>query len=158
MNFIGGVEGMNFSPIAGYNNFLKNSTAFDVNTGMDFENVLNSQTASLKQNSNQIKGGVEMDMNFDDLITQSSSKSSDNNGSAATFLKSFAGSIGGGLNAVSQSDITAQRAQEALAMGEDVSVHDVMIAAEKSSLNMNMAIQLRNKMMAAYTEINNVRV
>ncbi len=45
-----------------------------------------------------------------------------------------------------------------MAMGEDVSVHDVMIASEKASLSMGMALQLRNKILSAYTEINNVRV
>lgn len=158
MNFIGGIEGMNFTPIAGYNSYLKNATAFDIKGGGDFENVLSSRTDFLTQNAPKINGGVEMNMNFDDIITQSSASASGKNNSAATFLNSFAGSIGGGLNSVNQKAMAAEKAQEALAMGENVSVHDVMIAAEKSSLSMNMAIQLRNKMVAAYNEINNVRV
>jgi len=158
MNFIGGVEGMNFTPIAGYNSYLKNTTAFNVDAGGDFENVLNTRTDFLNQNTPKIGGGVEMNMNFDDIMTQGSAGAKENNGSAASFLNSFAGSIGGGINSVNQQAAAAEKAQEALAMGENVSVHDVMIAAEKSSLSMNMAIQLRNKMMAAYNEINNVRV
>ena len=57
-----------------------------------------------------------------------------------------------------QANDAADKAQEALAMGEDISVHDVMIAAEKASLSLQMALQLRNKLLTAYQEINNVRV
>lgn len=157
MNFIGGIEGMNFSPISGYNNYLKNTMAFDVAGGADFENVLSAQTANLQQSPHKLSGGVEVNMNFDNIMAQNTSNS-EKDYSAGSLIKSISGAVGGGLDSVNNANIAAERAQEALAMGEDISVHDVMIAAEKSSLGMQMAMQLRNKMMAAYNEINNVRV
>lgn len=158
MNFIGGIEGMDFKPITGYNNYLKNAAAFDVNDGVEFENVLNTRKAFLEQNAGKINGGIEMNVNFDDLISKSSQKDSSTVNSTGELLKSLSGSFNGGLNSVNNANLAAERAQEALAMGEDISVHDVMIAAEKSSLGMQMAMQLRNKMITAYNEINNVRV
>jgi len=161
MNFIGGVEGMNFTPISGYNNYLKNNAAFEVNSGTDFESVLNNQTNAIKNNPTEIKSGIEMNLNFNDLMAQNSQASStnnDNSSSTGNFMKSFGNSISGGLQSVSNANHASDQAQEALAMGEDVSVHDVMIAAEKSNLSMQMALQLRNKLMSAYTEINSVRV
>ena len=157
MNFIGGIEGMNFTPIAGYNNLLKNNMSFDIDGGADFESVLNTRQAFINQNPTQLNGGVQMNTNFDDIMTQKVS-GPEKIGSAGDLLKSISGSVGGGLNSVNQSNVAAERAQEALAMGENISVHDVMISAEKSALSMQMAMQLRNKMVAAYTEINNVRV
>lgn len=156
MEFIGQVAGMNFTPINNYNNYLKGNKAFDVDsTNMDFENILNQQTAAI-QDSMNIKGGVELN-NFSDVVAKNSVQTADN-ASAGSFMKSFSDSVGSGLNSVNDSVKAADRAQEALATGEDVSVHDVMIAAEKASLNLQMAMQLRNKLMMAYTEINNVKV
>lgn len=158
MNFIGGIEGMNFKPIAGYNGFLKNNAAFDVDTSTAFDNVLSQQTEALNQNSMKIQGGVEMNSGFDSMVVQGASDASGAGKSAGDLINSFSQSFNGGLNSVNNANVKAERAQEAFAMGEDISVHDVMIAAEKSSLSMQMALQLRNKILSAYTEINNVRV
>lgn len=156
MDFIGGIAGMNFTPISNYNNYINNNHSFDVNSGMDFENVLNKQTAAL-QDPMKIQGGVEMN-NFDDIMAQSTVQPTENAESSGSFIKSFSNSLNGGLNSVNNAVKAADRAQEALAMGEDISVHDVMIASEKASLSMQMAMQLRNKVMNAYNEINNVKV
>ena len=43
--------------------------------------------------------------------------------------------------------------QEDLAMGGATSIHDAMIAAEKAELSMQMAIQVRNRILNAYTEL-----
>ena len=37
--------------------------------------------------------------------------------------------------------------------GEDVEVHDVMIAAEEASLAMSLMIEVRNKLVEAYQEL-----
>ena len=157
MEFIGGVEGMNFSPISNYNSYLKNNMSFDIDSGMDFENVLNTQTAAL-QDSFKVQGGVEINSDFNDLIAQNSVQATSEGASTGDFVKSFSKSLNGGLSSVNNSVEAANKAQEALAMGEDVSVHDVMIASEKASLSLQMAMQLRNKLISAYTEINNVKV
>lgn len=157
MEFLGGISGMNFSPISNYNNYLNKNASFEIDSSnMDFEHVLNQQTAGM-QNSIKIQGGVEKN-NFDDLMAQASVKSAEDSASTGNFINSFSKSLNGGLTAVNNNIKAADKAQEALAMGEDVSVHDVMIATEKASLSLQMAMQLRNKMMAAYTEINNIKV
>jgi flagellar hook-basal body complex protein FliE len=156
MENISGMEGMNFSPISNYNNYLKSSSSFDVNTD-NFENVLNQQTKAL-QNPMQIQGGIQAD-NFENILAQNiNSVAQTNNAPSGNFIESFGNSISNGLNKVDDSVKAADRAQEALAMGENVSVHDVMISAEKASLNLQMAMQIRNKLVSAYTEINNIRV
>lgn len=154
MQYVGGIDGMNFNPITNYNKYLKNNASFEVNSDVDFESILNKQSTMVNQNVSQLKSGIEVTMNVDDLAPQAT-KSTEGVGS---FMKSFGNSIGGGLNSVNDATNAANKAQEALAMGEDVSVHDVMIAAEKASLSLQMAMQLRNKLLNIYTEINNVKV
>ena len=64
--------------------------------------------------------------------------------------------LGSGLKAVNAAKIEANRMQEDLAMGGPTSIHDAMIAAEKAELSLQMAIQVRNRILTAYTEINNL--
>lgn len=156
MEIPGLLNGMNLTPISNYNKVIKDSLSFDVNSGMDFENILNKQTAQL-QNVSPIQGGIEMN-NFDDIIAKQSVKSIDSNSPTTNFINDFSSSLNGGLNSVNDSVRAAEAAQESLATGGNVSVHDVMIAAEKASLNLQMTMQLRNKLVNAYNEINNVRV
>lgn len=157
MDFIGGIEGMKFTPVSNYNQYLKNSAAFDVDAGSDFENILNQQTQALLQKPVQIEGGVEMN-NFDNVMAKANVEAANSADSAGNFLNSFSNAVGGGLGSVNEKMDAANKAQEAFAMGEDVSVHDVMIASEKATLSFQMAMQLRNKVMSAYTELNSIRV
>jgi len=156
MDFTGSIEGMKFNPISNYNSYLKSNTAFDADAGMEFENILNQQKVTL-ENSNPIQGAIELN-NFDDVVAKNSVQASSDSKSAGNFMNSFSGALNGGLNSVNDAVVKANKAQEAMAMGEDISVHDVMIASEKATLSLSMAMQLRNKLMSAYSEINNVRV
>ena len=47
---------------------------------------------------------------------------------------------------------------ELFAAGGDVSIHDVMIASQKSALAMQMAVQLRNRVVSAYNELRNISI
>ena len=63
-----------------------------------------------------------------------------------------------GLNSVNNDALNAERAEEIRATGGDFSAHEVMIAAEKSNLSLQMAVQIRNRLINAYTEINTMQV
>lgn len=157
MNTLNNISNMNLTPITEYNKYLKNTAAFEVETGeSNFENILSQQTAAL-QDSMKVQGGISLN-NFDDVVAQQSVESASNGTSTGDFIKSFSKSLNSGLESVNEKVKAADKAQEAFAMGENISVHDVMIAAEKASLSMQMAMQLRTKLMTAYNEINNIRV
>lgn len=156
MEFVSGINGVNFKPITEYNNYLKSSESFEVDSDLSFEDILSKQTSALNKPL-EVSGQVEMN-NFDDVVAKNSVQPADGNSATGDFLKTFGNAIGGGLNSVNDSVVKANQAQEAFAAGENVSVHDVMLAAEKSALSMSMAMQLRNKLVQAYTEINQVRV
>lgn len=52
----------------------------------------------------------------------------------------------------------AEKAQETFATGGNISLHEVMIKAEKAEMSMQLTMQLRNKLLAAYKEIQNMNV
>lgn len=53
---------------------------------------------------------------------------------------------------------TADKAVETYAVGGDIDLHTVMIAAEKADMSMQLALQIRNKMLNAYQEISRMNV
>lgn len=53
---------------------------------------------------------------------------------------------------------TADAAQETFAVGGDVSLHEVMIKTAKAEMAMQLTLQLRNKLISAYKEIENMHV
>ncbi len=72
--------------------------------------------------------------------------------------ENFSGLLDKYLNNVNQKSQKAREAVETFASGGDIDIHSVMIASEKASLSMQLAMQLRNKAVQAYTEIKNIRV
>ena len=55
-----------------------------------------------------------------------------------------------------QKDADSQSTQ--LAAGDPVELHDVMIAQDRASLSMQLAVQVRNKMVEAYQDIMRMQV
>lgn len=49
------------------------------------------------------------------------------------------------------------RLDRALAAGEAVEIHQVMIAAAKAGLAMDLAVQIRNLALRAYTQVTQIR-
>lgn len=71
---------------------------------------------------------------------------------------SFSELMGKYINNVDQKHKVAENAIETFASGGNIDVHSVMIAAEQANLSMQLTMQLRNKIVQAYQEINNIRV
>lgn len=61
------------------------------------------------------------------------------------------------LNEVSNTEKESNKLTELLAVGEVDNLHDVMIASEKANLTLSFAIEVRNKVLAAYSEINRIQ-
>jgi flagellar hook-basal body complex protein FliE len=57
------------------------------------------------------------------------------------------------LDSLSQSQETSDNLVQQLAAGEDVDIHNVMIAAEQTDINFRIAMAIRDKLVAAYQEI-----
>lgn len=140
---------INFNNISSINNFNelfnKNLNNIDLNEqNKSFENILTNKT------NEQLYGGIEND--FDNETSKKETSQ------VESFLNGIGSSIESSVKSLNDVQVEAENTQIAFARGDDISVHEVMIAAEKSSLSMQMAIQLRNKVLNAYTEINQIKV
>ena len=119
--------------ISNYNRYLQGQASFELETeATEFTKALEYATKStpLKDKNDPVGMG-----NFMDKIS---------NG------------IGAGLDSVNRNKLEADRLQEDLAMGGGTSIHEAMIAAQKAELSLQMAVQVRNRIISAYTEINSM--
>lgn len=71
----------------------------------------------------------------------------------------FADALKNSLEQVSAAQAKSSALGKAFSMGDDsVSLSDVMIAMQKSSINFQATVQVRNKLVSAYQEIMNMQV
>jgi len=120
----------NINAINDYNKYLKGQASFEFETDpSEFQKALEvaAKSAPLKDKTDPTGMG--------------------------SFMANIGQSFGGGLNSVNKMRLEADRMQEDLAMGGPTSIHDAMIAAEKAELSMQMAVQVRNRILNAYTEL-----
>lgn len=75
-----------------------------------------------------------------------------------TGAESIVESVGNYLGSVNQLIQDSEALQRDLAMGKDVELHDVMIAAEKASVAVSLTMQMRNKLVEAYQEVMRMQV
>ncbi|MBS4207628.1 flagellar hook-basal body complex protein FliE [Bacillus sp. FJAT-50079] len=93
--------------------------------------VSSNQINSVQANMNRVEG--EPKQNF------------------ATLLKSA-------INDVNEAQLQSDAATTKLAMGEQIELHDVMIAAQKATITLQAALEIRNKAVEAYQEIMRMQV
>lgn len=122
----------NLNSINDYNQFLKGNASFEFEADSEFSQALEKASKSVPLKDKNDPTGM------------------------GNFMNKIGASFGSGLNAVNTAKLEADRMQEDLAMGGPTSIHDAMIAAEKAELSMQMAIQVRNRILNAYSEINSM--
>jgi|LGVF01.1.fsa_nt_gb flagellar hook-basal body complex protein FliE len=70
----------------------------------------------------------------------------------------FSEMLNDAINKVNDEQINADNMGELLAAGEVENVHEVMIAAQKAELTLNLAIEIKSKIMDAYKEIMRMQI
>ncbi len=117
----------------------------------DFSQIFNSISDTSSQ---PLKGHSEMFIGLDSINAQKVQNISP----TAKMAQDIQNGLSNGLNELNTTVRKAESDFETFSAGGDISVHDVMISAEKSSLAMQMAIQLRNQMLNAYNEFKNMQI
>lgn len=79
-------------------------------------------------------------------------------GSSSNTGESFKEIIGNQIDKLNESQINADQMTEAFIKGEVDDLHAVMIATEEARLSLDLALQVRNKVVEAYKEINNMQL
>lgn len=71
---------------------------------------------------------------------------------------SFAERIGRGLEELNTRLLGGQRDLQALALGESQNLHDIMIRLEESRMALQLALQVRNRVLEAYQDVMRMQV
>ena len=121
---------------------------------MEFEKAFKEATARQNQLQEKLTLGTNIDVRLDTINANKIENLSD----SARMMNAFGDSIKGSINSLNTAQRNAEHAVETLASGGDISIHEVMIAQEKSSLAMQMAIQLRNQALNMYNEFKNMNI
>lgn len=61
------------------------------------------------------------------------------------------------LDEVNNDQLKAENATESFIKGEDTDIHNVMLSTEEAKMSLQMAVQVRNKLVEAYQEINRMQ-
>lgn len=62
------------------------------------------------------------------------------------------------LDEVNSMQVDANKAVEAMATGQDISPGEVLTAVQKADLAFRMMMQIRNKLVSAYQDVQQIRV
>lgn len=71
---------------------------------------------------------------------------------------SFGQYLSDALNQVNQSVVDSQNLDEQLAAGQVSDIHTVMIAAQKATLELQLATNIRDKVVSAYQDVMRMQV
>lgn len=90
---------------------------------------------------------------------QITSLQASNKASEATNHVDFAATMKAALDKISETQSQARTQAQDFEMGKPgISLNDVMVDLQKSSISMQMGIQVRNKLVSAYTDIMNMQM
>ena len=164
------------SSIKNYNKLLNSemqalNVNFDQKGMIDFDNVLQREM-QVRNNLPQgpiINTGIQMNVGLENMgispleridssVQAATNQNKGNNSELENMAKSFGQAFSNGLNSVNDSQNAAYQAAETFAAGGDISVHEVMLASQKANLTMQLALQMRNRLVNAYNEIRNTNV
>lgn len=73
--------------------------------------------------------------------------------SSSEVQQNFANTLKDAIAKVNDQQIQSDAATNKLINGENIELHEVMIASQKASITMNTTIEIRNKVVEAYQEI-----
>ncbi|KOP83945.1 flagellar hook-basal body protein FliE [Cytobacillus solani] len=72
--------------------------------------------------------------------------------------KSFASVLKESIDKVNELQVQSDKATEKLVNGENIDLHQVMIASQKASVAMSATLEIRNKVIEAYQETMRMQV
>ena len=71
---------------------------------------------------------------------------------------SFSAFLKNSLNKANELQIEADNLTKKMIVGDDVELHQVMIATEKAEIAMQLTLQIRNKLVEAYQELSKMQI
>ncbi|WP_027624835.1 flagellar hook-basal body complex protein FliE [Clostridium lundense] len=71
---------------------------------------------------------------------------------------SFLSTLKEQLDQINEKQITAEKTSESFIKGDEVNVHKVMLDSEEAKMSLELAVQVRNKIVEAYQELNRMQL
>lgn len=82
----------------------------------------------------------------------------DNTGGVTPGQEDFGQMLSHALEGLSQMESDANQAATSLAAGEDLEIHQVMLAMQEADIGFQLALQVRNKLVEAYQEVMRMQI
>lgn len=79
-------------------------------------------------------------------------------GETGQVLNTFGDMLKDQMHQINTLQAQANEAQETYAVGGDIELHNVILAADKADMALQLATQIRNKLVAAYQEVERMQV
>lgn len=70
----------------------------------------------------------------------------------------FLGVLKNQLDNINEKQIGSEKATEAFIKGDEIDIHTVNIRAEEAKMSIELAVQIRNKIVEAYQELNRMQL
>ncbi len=94
----------------------------------------------------------------DSLLSAANKTEPEKEVAAGSVLDSFGNLLSDHINNVNQLQKQRDNAVQTYAVGGDIPLHQVMLSMEKAGTAMDLAVQVRNKLLQAYQELNRIQV
>jgi len=98
---------------------------------------------------------------YKNMISQTDSSAANNTddqtATSANQMDSFGNMLSSEMDKLNNQQVQADNLTEDFAAGNTDDLHKVMIASQEASLSMELAVQIRNKMIDAYKELNSMQ-
>jgi len=156
-----------FNPISDYNKTFKLE-------GMNLKELNDMNKTNQLNDSNMLQGQVQIDMpqgidsikdkelvsDLKEIMGNSvhNNNNSSPNSSPDKLYNSFQNALNDGIQKLDNSQNEATKNMETFATGGNIDIHTVMISAEKANLSMQLALQLKSKLIGAYKELSKIQV
>ncbi|WP_423219373.1 flagellar hook-basal body complex protein FliE [Clostridium akagii] len=88
----------------------------------------------------------------------SSANASNDQATSGTGSVDFSSILKEKLGAVNDKQISADNTTTQFIDGKDVDIHQVMLSTSEAQMSLDMAVQVRNKIVEAYQELNKTQV
>ena len=99
----------------------------------------------------KINGFVQDSKIFDQIKPFNTTISESKNGDFLSMLK-------GKLDGINDSQITADKVTNSFVKGDETDIHKVMLSTEEAKMSLELAVQIRNKLVEAYQELNRMQL
>lgn len=94
----------------------------------------------------------------DSSIFDFDKKIDENNKDNKNYISDFTSVLKNALNDVNDKQIKADNSTEEFIQGDRTDIHNVMLDTEEAKMSLELAVQIRNKFVEAYQELNRTQI